>query len=159
MSHREYTQNVKNWHASFNRKNTPWCLCQNEIMWNYICKKIVSARTYQNLEENRSIFTEIQSIFQKYADVIICKLKFWVRRPLWWRHELIEGQMRHEIISPIHTLSKYEKKIGVTLHPKELQWILYRHVFAHICYVLQELARTEIYVKRSIIPLLIVIKR
>ena len=45
------------------------------------------------------------------------------------------------------------------MHPKELQWILYRHVFAHICYVLQELARTEIYVKQSIIPLLIVIKR
>ena len=58
--------------------------------------------------------------------------------------------MRHETISPNHTLSKYEKKIGVTLHPKELQWILYGHVFAHICYVLQELARTEIYVKRSI---------
>ena len=36
---------------------------------------------------------------------------------------------------------------------------LYRHVFANICYVLQGLARTEIYVKRSIIPLLIVIKR
>ena len=53
--------------------------------------------------------------------------------------------MRHEIISPIHTQSKYEK-IGVTLHPKELQWILHRHVFAHICYVLQELARTEMYV-------------
>ena len=51
------------------------------------------------------------------------------------------------------------KTIGVTLHPKELQWILYGHVFAHICYVLQELARTEIYVKRSIIPLLIDIKR
>ena len=67
--------------------------------------------------------------------------------------------MRHEIISPIHNLSKYENKIGVTLHLKELKWILYRHVFAHICYVLQELARTEIYVKRSIIPLLIVIKR
>ena len=67
--------------------------------------------------------------------------------------------MRHEIISPIHTVSKYDPKIGVTFHPKGLQWILYRHVFAHICYVLQELARTEIYVKRSIIPLLIVIKR
>ena len=38
------------------------------------------------------------------------------------------------------------------MYPKELQWVLYRHVFAHICYVLQELARTEIYVKRSIIP-------
>ena len=56
-------------------------------------------------------------------------------------------------------ISQYEKRIGVTLHPKELQWILYRHVFAHICYVLQELARTEIFLKRSIIPLLIVIKR
>ena len=24
-----------------------------------------------------------------------------------------------------------KKKIGVILHPKELQWIVYRHVFAH----------------------------
>ena len=52
--------------------------------------------------------------------------------------------MRHEIISPIHTLSKYENKIGFILHPKALQWILYRHVFAHVCYVLQELARMDI---------------
>ena len=43
-----------------------------------------------------------------------------------------------------HNLSKYENKIGFILHPKELQWILYRHVFAHVCYVLQELARTDI---------------
>ena len=67
--------------------------------------------------------------------------------------------MRHEIICPIYILSQYEKEIRVTMHPKELRWILYRHVFAHICYVLQELARTEIFVKRSIIPILIVIKR
>ena len=56
--------------------------------------------------------------------------------------------MRHEIIFPTHTLSRYRNKIGVILHPKELQWILYRHVFAHICYVLQELARTDIYLER-----------
>ena len=150
-----------------------------KIRGSCICRRIVSAKTYQNLKENWSIFTEIQSIFQKYSDVIICKLKFWVRRPLWWRHELIEGQMRHEIIFPTHTLSRYGKKIGVILHPKELQWILYRHVFAHICYVLQELARTDIYLerrpswwrheliecsnglylKRTLISLLMVIKR
>ena len=45
----------------------------------------------------------------------------------------------------MYSLLEYEEKIGVTLQPKELQWILYRHVFAHICYVLQELARTEIF--------------
>ena len=44
-------------------------------MKNYLWR-IVSAGTYQNLEENQSLFTEIQSIFQKYADVIICKSKF-----------------------------------------------------------------------------------
>ena len=27
--------------------------------------------------------------------------------------------MRHEIISPTHTLSKYEKKMAVLIHPKE----------------------------------------
>ena len=42
----------------------------------YICRKLSQLRTYQNLKENQSIFTEIQSIFQKYANVIICKFKF-----------------------------------------------------------------------------------
>ena len=67
--------------------------------------------------------------------------------------------MKHEIVSPIYSLSKYENKIGVTLQPKELQWILYRHVFAHICYVLKELARTDIYLEWTLILLLMVIKR
>ena len=148
MSRREYTQNVKidmppliakiRHDAIVKMKNTSWL-----YLWRF-----VSARTYQNLDENWSIFTEIQSIFQKYANDIICKLKFWVRRPLWWRHELIECQMRHEIKSPTHNLSKYEKELGVSIHSEELQWILYRHVFAHICYVLQELARMDIYLER-----------
>ena len=104
-------------------------------MWSLHLYKIISARTYQNLEENQSIFTEMQSIFQKYANIIICKFKFWVRRPLWWRHKLIEGQMRHEIISPFHNLSTYEKILGVLIYSEELQWILYRHVFAHVLWI------------------------
>ena len=40
--------------------------------------------------------------------------------------------MRHEIISPTHNLSKYEKELGVSIHSEELQWILYRHVFLPI---------------------------
>ena len=52
-----------------------------------------------------------------------------------------------------------KKKLRVTLHPKALQWILYRHVFAHVCYVLQELARTDMYLKRTLIPLLMGRKR
>ena len=41
--------------------------------------------------------------------------------------------MRHEIISMIHNLSEYEKnKLGVNGLFKELQGILYRHVFGHI---------------------------
>ena len=48
---------------------------------------------------------------------------------------------------------RYEKKIrGQPGMLKQLQWILYRHVFANICYVLQELARTDIYLKRTLIP-------
>ena len=41
--------------------------------------------------------------------------------------------MRHEIISPTHNLSKYEKILGVSIYSKELQLILYRHVFAMYC--------------------------
>ena len=29
--------------------------------------------------------------------------------------------MRHEIISPTHNLSKYEKKMGVSIHSEELK--------------------------------------
>ena len=43
--------------------------------------------------------------------------------------------MRHEIISPTHNLSKYEKILGVSIYSKELQLILYRHVFAHVLWI------------------------
>ena len=115
---------------------------------------MVSAKTYQILKQNRSIFTEIQSIFQNYADVIICKFKFWVWRPLWWRHELIEGQMRHEIISPTHNLSKYEKILGVSIYSEELQWILYRHDFAHILWIKITQIRARCQLWRTLIALL-----
>ena len=85
-----------------------------------IIELVENYTTYRNFEENWSIFTEIQSIFHKYADVIICKFVFWVPRPLWWCHDTLNGQMRHGIISPTHTLSKYEKKLKVTVHSKEL---------------------------------------
>ena len=62
--------------------------------------------------------------------------------------------MRHEIISPTHTLSKYEKN-NVYRHPKELYWTFYRHVFANICYVLQN---SRIRLEQTLIPLLIVIQ-
>ena len=60
--------------------------------------------------------------------------------------------MRHEIISPTHTESKYEEKIG---SPYSSRCTFYRHVFAHICYLIHELARTDIYLQRTLIPLLI----
>ena len=50
-------------------------------------------------------------------------------------------------------------KLGVNGHLKELQWILYRHVFAHICYVLQEFTRKYMYLKRTLIPLLMFTNR
>ena len=37
--------------------------------------------------------------------------------------------MKHEIISPIYSLSIYENKIGVSLQPKELQWIFFKACF------------------------------
>ena len=47
-------------------------------------------------------------------------------------------------------------KIG---SPYSSRCTFYRHVFAHIYYVIHELARTDIYLERTLIPLLIVIKR
>ena len=41
-----------------------------ELVENYLSYNI------SKLRENRSIITEIQSIFHKYADVIICKFVF-----------------------------------------------------------------------------------
>ena len=64
--------------------------------------------------------------------------------------------MSYEIISPTLTLSKYEKKLAVLIHP---HWTFYRHVFAHIYYVIHEFAHKDIYLQRTLIPLLIVIKR
>ena len=43
--------------------------------------------------------------------------------------------MRHEIISPTHNLSKYEKILGVHIYSEELQRFLYRHVFAHVLWI------------------------
>ena len=48
------------------------------------------------------------------------------------------------------------KKLG---SPYSSQWTFYRHVFAHIYYVIHELAHKDIYLQRTLIPLLIVIKR
>ena len=97
-----------------------------------ICRQLSSARTYQNLEENQSIYTELQSIFHKYADIIICKfLNLSSEAIMMTSWFTLEGQMKHEIISPIYFLSKYENEIeGHGCIPKELQWILYRHVFS-----------------------------
>ena len=68
--------------------------------------------------------------------------------------------MKHETISPNHTLSKYENKLGSHCILKSYNGFCIGMFFAHICCVSQERSRrTEIYVKRSIIPLLIVIKR
>ena len=106
------------------------------------------------MEEKRLISTEIQSIFQKYANVIICKFKFWVRRPLWWHHELIEVQMRHEIIFPFHNLSTKQKILGVPIYSEELQWILYRHVFAHVLWIKITQIRACCQLWRTLIALL-----
>ena len=38
---------------------------QNEKLWQPHLLNIISGRTYQNLEENLTIFLEIQSIFKK----------------------------------------------------------------------------------------------
>ena len=116
MSHREYTQNVKNWHASFNRKNT---LMMPLSKWRIIVAtafvgELSSDRTYQNLEENRSIFTEIQTIFLKICWCQNMQIKIlsseaimmtsWVN---WGSNETWKS------ISPNHTLSKYgDKKSG-----------------------------------------------
>ena len=45
---------------------------------------------------------------------------FWLPRPLWWRQDVLNGQMRYEIIPPTHTLSKYEKKLAIPIHPNGL---------------------------------------
>ena len=95
-------------------------------------------------------------IFCKYVDVLICKFVFLFPRSIWLCKNILNGQMRHDIISPTHTLSKYEEKNG---SPCSSRCTFYRHVFAHICYVIHELASTDIYLQRTLIPLLIVIKR
>ena len=43
--------------------------------------------------------------------------------------------MRHEIISPTHNLSKYEKILGVPIYSEDLERIWYRHVFVHVLWI------------------------
>ena len=137
---------MKNWHASFNRKNTPWCLCQKEKSCLTAFVEKNSARTYWNFRRKSIIIYRNTINFPK-----IC-----------WRHNMQIEIMSSEAImmtswvnwgsnktwnhiSNSYSIKIWRKKIGFTLHPKALQWILYRHVFAHVCYVLQELARTDIF--------------
>ena len=99
--------------------------------------------------------TEIQSIFQKYADVIICKFEILSLEAIMmtsWVNWM--GQMRHEIISPTHNLSKYEKILGVPIYSEELQWILYRHVFAHVLWIKITQIRARFQLWRTLIALL-----
>ena len=43
--------------------------------------------------------------------------------------------MRHEIISPTHNLSKYEKILEFLSILKSYNGLLYRHVFAHVLWI------------------------
>ena len=111
MSHREYTQNVKIDMPPLITKIRHDAFVKINNCDDFICRKLSQLEISKFGRKSITIYRDTIS-FHKYADVIICKLEFWVRRPLWWRHELIEGQMWHETISPNHTLSKYEKKLG-----------------------------------------------
>ena len=82
---------------------------------------------------------------------------FWVLRSIWLCKNILNGQMRHEIIYlRLILYLNMKKEIG---SPYSSRCTFYRHVFALICYVIHELARTDIYLQRTLIPLLIVIKR
>ena len=82
------------------------------------------------------------------------QFEIWVWRPLWWHHELIEGQMRHEIIFQFHNLSRYERILGGPIYSEELQWILYRHVFAHVLWIKITQIRACCQLWRTLIALL-----
>ena len=63
--------------------------------------------------------------------------------------------MRYEIISPTHNLSKYEKILAVLIHPNGL----FKGMFLPIYAMYTKIARADGYLERTLIPLLIVIKR
>ena len=67
--------------------------------------------------------------------------------------------MRHEIISPTHNLFKYERNWGVSIHSEELQWILYRHVFAHVLWIQIAQVGACVQLWQTLIALLLVGKR
>ena len=58
------------------------------------------------------------------------------------------------IISPTYDLSRYEKILGVPIHSEELQWILYRHVFAHVLWIRITQIRACCQLWRTLIALL-----
>ena len=81
------------------------------------------------------------------------QIKIWVRRPLWWRHELIEGQMTHEIIFPTHAFSNHDIKVGVNWLSEELFWFLKFHVFDQICIIFPIAARADFELWRALTAL------
>ena len=72
---------------------------------------------------------------------------------LWWRHELIEGQMTHEIISPTHAFSNHDIKVGVNGLSEELFWFLKWHVFDQICIILPIAVRADFELWRALTAL------
>ena len=58
---------------------------------------------------------------------------FWLPRLLWWRQNVRNGQMRYEIIPSTHTLSKYEKKLAVLIHPNGLFKGMFLPIYAMYC--------------------------
>ena len=81
----------------------------------FIWKKLSQLEHIKIWKKNQSIFTEIQSIFQKYAPNVIISI-----------------QMRHEIIFTTHNLSNMKKYWEFLSILKSYNRILYRHVFAHV---------------------------
>ena len=66
--------------------------------------------------------------------------------------------MRQEIIFPIHTLQNMKQNLGSPYILKSYHGFCIGMFFAHICYVLQELARTDVYLKRTLTPLLMAVR-
>ena len=94
-------------------------------------------------------------IFRKYVDVIILQIRILTSKAIMMTSRCIEwpnGDMKSYLRLILY--------LNMTKNgsPYSSRCTFDRHVFAHICYVIHEIARTDIYLQRTLIPLLIVIK-
>ena len=146
---------------------------KNNMQWT--CRQL---RQLQDINIEKRINQYLQRYNQFSINMLSIFMENWLYLCKFWRqtskfaNSYFEFQGQYDD-DTIYLMAKWDMKshLRLILYPnmkrkiegsrpsRRAIGVLYRHFVAHICYVLQELARTHIHLERTLIPLLMVIKR